>query len=233
MEKILNVKELLGDLTRGLFIERPNRFVGLVSVDRKIFKAHISDTGRLKELLVSEARTLLAENPGGKLDYKLIAVEKDNEWVFLNTSLHSKIAEEIIRKGFLGFIPSKIEKEVRWGKSRIDFRVNSNFYIEIKGCNLSENGICLFPDAPTERGRKHLVELIELKQIGFRTAVMFLAFRNCSCFKPNKERDPLFSEVFEQALKEGIEFFGFKLGFDPESGWIYLKEKLKICNFSK
>ena len=233
MEKILNVKELLGDLTRGLFIERPNRFVGLVSVDRKILKAHISDTGRLKELLVPGARTLLGENPRGRLDYKLIAVERDDEWVFLNTSLHSKIAEEIIRKGFLGFVPSKIEKEVRWGKSRIDFRVNSNFYIEIKGCNLSKNDVCLFPDAPTERGRKHLVELIELKHRGFRTAVMFLAFRSCNCFKPNKERDPLFSEVFEQALKEGIEFFGFKLGFDPESGWIYLKEKLKICNFSK
>jgi sugar fermentation stimulation protein A len=79
MEKILNVKELLGNLTRGLFIERPNRFVGLVSVEEKIFKAHISDTGRLKELLTSGTKTLLAENPEGKLDYKLIAVEKGNE----------------------------------------------------------------------------------------------------------------------------------------------------------
>jgi len=229
MEKILNVKELLGDLTRGLFIERPNRFVGLISVDRKIFKAHISDTGRLKELLVSGARVLLAGNPKGRLDYKLIAVEKDDEWVFLNTSLHSKIAEEIIRKGFLGFIPSKIEKEVRWGKSRIDFRVNSNFYIEIKGCNLSENDICLFPDAPTERGRKHLAELIELKQKGFRTAVMFLVFRKCRCFRPNKLEDPAFSKVFENALQKGVKFFAFKLSFCPESGWVYLKERVKLC----
>ncbi|GAB6075522.1 DNA/RNA nuclease SfsA [Desulfurobacterium crinifex] len=229
MEKILNVKELLGDLTQGLFIERPNRFVGLISVDREIFKAHISDTGRLKELLVPGARTLLAGNPKGRLDYKLIAVEKDDEWVFLNTSLHSKIAEEVIRKGFLGFIPSKIEKEVRWGKSRIDFRVNSNFYIEIKGCNLSENDICLFPDAPTERGRKHLVELIELKQRGFRTAVMFLVFRKCRCFRPNKLEDPAFSKTFEKALQIGVKFFAFKLSFCPENGWIYLKERIKLC----
>jgi sugar fermentation stimulation protein A len=177
MERILNVKELLGDFSQGLFVERQNRFVGLVSVKGKIFKAHISDTGRLKELLIPETPVILANNERGKLDYKLVAVLNDKTWVFLNTSLHSKIAQKIIEKGLLGFIPKEIKREVRWKNSRIDFLVDGKFYIEVKGCNLEKRDTCLFPDAPTARGRKHLEDLIELKEKGFETAVLFLVFR--------------------------------------------------------
>ncbi|MEO2068126.1 MAG: DNA/RNA nuclease SfsA [Desulfurobacteriaceae bacterium] len=229
MEKILNVKELLGDFSRGLFVERPNRFVGLVSVKGKIFKAHISDTGRLKELLIPETPVILANNERGKLDYKLVAVLNDGTWVFLNTSLHSKIAQKVIEKGLLGFIPEEIKREVKWRNSRIDFLVDGKFYIEVKGCNLEKRNICLFPDAPTARGRKHLEDLIELREKGFETAVLFLVFRKCECFKPHEVQDPKFAKTFKLALEKGVKFYAFKLSFCPESGWIYFEKEIALC----
>jgi sugar fermentation stimulation protein A len=227
--ELLSLRELFKELTFGTLVERVNRFSAVVKTDSGVKKAHISDTGRLKELLTFGAPLLLAENPRGKLDYKLVAVKSDKDWVFLYTPAHLLIAEKLLRKGFLGFYPKEIRKEVKHGKSRIDLLIDGNFYLEVKGCNLVKGCTCLFPDAPTERGRKHLKELISLRQKGFRTGVLFLAFRPCSCFSPNAETDPLFAESFKRALSSGVEFFGVKLKFLPETGGIYVDGKLPLC----
>ena len=223
------MRELLGELTLGTFIERVNRFCAVVRTKGKICRAHISDTGRLKELLIPGAKVLLAENPSGKLDYKLVAVRGSDDWIFLYTPLHSLVAEELIKGGFLGFYPEEVKKEVKCGKSRIDFLIDGNFYLEVKGCNLLKETACLFPDAPTERGKKHLEELISLREKGFRTGILFLAFRQCDCFSPNADVDNEFAKSFERALSSGVEFFGAKLKFLPETGGIYLDGELPLC----
>jgi sugar fermentation stimulation protein A len=226
---LFNVKEFLGEFTFGQFLERENRFVCRVLVKNKERKAHLSDTGRLRELLKKGAPVVLSPNPKGKLDYKVVSIGNEGEWIFLNPSLHSRIAERLIREGFIGTYPKSIRREVTVGKSRIDFLIDESFYLEVKGCNLVEEEVCLFPDAPTLRGKKHLLELIRLKEKGFRTGVLFLAFRECNCFSPNRRTDWEFCNTFKRALSSGVEFFGFKLGFCPESGNITVRDRLNIC----
>ena len=230
---LFNLKKHFGRLIPAGFVDRVNRFVVLARVEGEIKRAHLSDTGRLKELLVGGAPLLLAPNPNGKLDYKVVAVKKEGKWVLLNTSLHSKIARLIIEKGFLGFKPRSVRSEVKAGKSRIDFLIDENFYLEVKGCNLVIDGACLFPDAPTGRGKKHLEELVRLREKGYRCAVLFLSFRDCSCFMPNFRTDPDFGRAFKVALEKGVEFFGFKFFLDGERGELHLKSPLKPCESLK
>ena len=225
---LLNLKDYFGEFTRGTLIERPNRFVALVEVNGEVKRAHVSDTGRLGELLERGAPVLLSPNPKGKLDYKFVAVKKEEDWVLLNTSVHSIIARKVLERGLLGFKPKTIKPEFNFGNSRIDFLLDENFLLEVKGCNLVENGICLFPDVPTERGKKHLKELTAALRKGFRAGLLFLAFRNCSCFLPNKKRDPDFSSLFFEALKSGVEFYGVRLRFSESVG-VSFRGLLKIC----
>ncbi len=212
MTELLNVENYLGPLTYGTFKERINRFTVKVDVEGREFLAHLSDTGRLKELLTPGSPVALALNPRGKLDFKLVSIKAD-EWVFLYTPLHSRIAEKLIRRGILGFKPKDIKKEVKVGNSRIDFLVDNNFFIEVKGCNLKIGNTCLFPDAPTKRGRKHVEELISLQQKGYPTAILFLLFRNCSHFKPNAAIDPDFYEAYRKARKSGTQILTVNLFF--------------------
>ncbi|MEO2065188.1 MAG: DNA/RNA nuclease SfsA, partial [Desulfurobacteriaceae bacterium] len=183
---------------------------------------------RLRELLTPSSPLLLAPNPKGKLDYKVVAVKKSDEWILINTQVHSKIAQRLIEEGYLGFKPKEVLREVKVGKSRIDFLIDKDFYLEVKGCNLVVNGTCLFPDAPTERGRKHLEELIALKRKGYRAGVLFLAFRRCSELRPNSETDPAFSEAFERAKALGVEFFAFNLSLHPLSGKVRVVGKVPV-----
>jgi len=124
--------------------------------------------------------------------------------VLINTSLHSAIAEKLIKLGVLGFKPQKVKREVKIGSSRFDFLVDGSAVVEVKGCNLVINDTCLFPDAPTERGRRHVEELIELKRKGLRPFVLFLLLRKCSRFSPNKKTDPAFAQALQIALAEGV-----------------------------
>ncbi|ADU97304.1 sugar fermentation stimulation protein [Thermovibrio ammonificans HB-1] len=226
--KVLDLKEEFGQLTFGTFVERLNRFVVLLLVNGELKKAHLSDTGRLRELLVEGAPLLLAPNPRGKLDYKVVAVKSGGEWVLINTQVHPKIAQGLIEAGCLGFKPKEILREVKRGRSRIDFLIDGDFYLEVKGCNLVKEGVCLFPDAPTERGRKHLEELIRLKREGFRAGVLFLAFRSCFSLRPNAETDSAFAEVFSEAKLSGVDFFAFRLVLKPLSGEVWAVEEIPV-----
>ncbi|WP_457681023.1 DNA/RNA nuclease SfsA [Thermovibrio sp.] len=229
--KVLDLKEEFGSLFEGRFVERLNRFTALVKWRNSLRKAHVSDTGRLRELLLPGAPLLLASNPKGKLDFKLVAVFKGS-WILLNTSLHSKIAEKVIKEGFLGFKPESIKREVPVGNSRIDFLLEEDFFLEVKGCNLVKGRRCLFPDAPTLRGSKHLAELLKLKREGKRAGVLFLCFRSCSCFSPNFETDPKFSSLLLTAVKEGVKLFLFSFYLN-ERGEVYLKSPINLCKSLK
>ncbi|WP_456395280.1 DNA/RNA nuclease SfsA [Desulfurobacterium sp.] len=212
MTVLLDLSEKFGDLKEATFLQRKNRFVGECLLNGKIITCHIADTGRLKEILVKGRKILVSLNPPHlKTRTKLIAAEMKEGFILLNTSIHSLIGEAAIKQGVLGFIPETLKKEVNIGKSRMDFLVDGNHYVELKGCNLREGNVCLFPDAPTERGRKHLEELIKLKEKGFRTSILLMILRDAEFFKPNAQTDPQFTRTFYTALKKGVEFKAFKV----------------------
>ncbi len=165
--KLKNVK--FEKLMEGTFLSRPNRFTSEIRYKEKVSLAHLHDPGRLKELLIKGA-TVLFTHSSGKLPYYLRAVKTSDELVLIDSSIHSKIAEEIFQ-----YIPEltsfkTIKKEVKFGISRIDFSLDS-VPLEVKGCTLVINNVALFPDAPTKRGTRHVMEIIHHKGI-----ILFLIF---------------------------------------------------------
>ncbi len=218
----------LGTLTTGSLIERKNRFLATATVNGQIKKVHIADTGRLEEILTPNRELLLLKNrPGLKTDYTLIAAKMEEGWVLINTKLHSPVAKKAIEAGLLGFLPKKVQTEARFGDSRIDFLAD-NMLIELKGCSLVENNICLFPNAPTTRGTRHIEELIQAKEKGFEAAILIMALRRCTCFRPHPTRDEAFRKIFKKALQKGVHFFGFFIRIDEDLHIVYDGE-LQLC----
>jgi sugar fermentation stimulation protein A len=222
---------LISNLIQGKFLERPNRFLVLFETDGKSREAHLRDPGRLKELLIPGTPLLLraAQNPHRKTGYDVIAVWKDEIWVLLNSGFHSDLAAELIEADIIPeFSGYKIKKrEYTYGKSRIDFLLgrnlpsgNEDMLLEVKGCTLVEGGWAKFPDAPTERGKRHVEELIKAKKEGLNAAILFLIIReDARIFSPNWEMDPDFSAALEQASQKGVKIIAYSF-----------KNLLKDCN---
>lgn len=223
---------VITNLICGKFIDRPNRFTVTFKAEYTVEKAHLRDPGRLNELLTPEADLLLrpALNlTGRKTKYDVIAVLKDDLWVVINSGFHSDIATDLIESSqiseFSGYFVEK--REYNYGKSRIDFLLSDKEYqkllVEVKGCTLVEDGLALFPDAPTTRGTRHLKELIRARKEGLNSAVLFLIMReDAKEFSPNYTMDPDFSNALVKAHKEGVNIIAcsFKI--------IYIKDKLHV-----
>jgi sugar fermentation stimulation protein A len=152
----------------------------------------------------------------------------DDGWVLVNTSLHSKIGMEAIKNGILGFFPQNIKREVQFGKSRLDYLVDNNTFVELKASNLLIDNRCIFPDAPTERGVKHLKELHLATKKGYKAIILIMGLRNCSCFSPNKILDKNFSDSFFNVLNNGVQFVGFKVKIDDKKR-VVLNGSMKLC----
>jgi len=210
------------NLKKGTFLTRPNRFVSEILYKNKVELAHIHDPGRLNELLI-KGKEILFTNSSGKLKYYVKAVKSDEKWVLIDTSLHSKIAVKLF-----SYMPEfskvkEIKKEVPIGKSRIDF-VLDGMPLEVKGVTLVKKEIALFPDAPTERGTRHVQEIIENKG-----AILFLVFREALKFGPNFEIDPKFAKKLSEARKKKIPIFVEQISFNGEM--IYYNGSIPLDNF--
>ncbi len=228
-KKLFDLKEL-GNLKEAVFIKRPNRFVGLCLVDNEEKTCHIADPGRLKEILTEGRKVLVVKSkPGLKLDYKMVAAKMEDGWILLNTSFHSKIALNAIKSGVLGFIPEKIKTEVKFGESRLDFLLDDRIFVELKGSNLLMGNRCVFPDAPTKRGTRHIRELIEAKEKGFESVILIMGLRDCSCFSVNGNLDPDFEKAFKEGLKKGVKYAGFKIKIDKEFN-VLLNGEMNLCD---
>lgn len=216
------------DYVKGIFKNRPNRFIAEVEVDGKIEIAHVPNTGRCKELLVDGAAVYLkpSDNPKRKTRFTLHFVVNKGELVSLYSQEANSIVYDAILNGKIkelqGYSYHQREKQV--DDSRIDiylanqeddccgmeFLVDS-CYIEVKGVTLIVDGEARFPDAPTERGAKHLKELIKLKNEGNRAVVFFLIQHPAgNYFRPNWENDPKFSQTLVEAEKAGVEIIVYK-----------------------
>ena len=205
---------------KAIFRKRPNRFIAEVEINGKIAIAHVPNTGRCKELLVDGAIVYLLpnDNPKRKTKYSLHFVENNDKLVSIYSQLANKIVYEAIVNGKIKELNSysEIKQEKTVGKSRIDIYLANNkgendCFVEVKGVTLVKCQVAMFPDAPTERGRKHLNELIELRKNGHRAVVFFLIQHpNGNSFRPNWENDPEFAKTLAIAHKEGVEILVYK-----------------------
>ncbi|MDR3063502.1 MAG: DNA/RNA nuclease SfsA [Methanobrevibacter sp.] len=206
---------------KAKFKERPNRFIAKIEIDGKEEIAHVPNTGRCKELLTPNTTVYLlpSDNPNRKTKYSLHFVENRAYLVSIYSSQANEIVYEAIKskkiKELNGY--NKIKKEKTVGNSRIDLfledekKKHPDCYIEVKGVTLVKGKTAIFPDAPTQRGKKHLEELIELKKQGFRAIVFFLIQHPLgNSFKPNWETDLNFSKMLQIAEKEGVEILVYK-----------------------
>ena len=233
----------LPPLISGRFLERKNKFLILATIKRNwrnhLIDAHLHDPGRLQELLRPGVRLLLhkitKKKTRRKTNYDVLFVKYKEKWVLINTMYHRAITQAILTHPALNLIPSgsKIIPEYSIGNSRIDFLVDTpnggKLFIEVKGCTLKKGMAALFPDAPTKRGRKHLIELKQLLSQGFKAMVIFLVFTpNVDCFRINEELDPALAEVFNEARNEGLDVVPIQLSFIDN--WIHFEKVLPYCS---
>ena len=206
------------DYVKGIFKNRPNRFIAEVEVDGNLEIAHVPNTGRCKELLVDDAVVWLkpSDNPNRKTKFSLHFVENTGVLVSLYSQQANSIVYDAIINGKIkelsGYDYHQREKTV--DDSRIDIYLaneNEECYVEVKGVTLIVDGEARFPDAPTERGAKHLKELIKLKKDGNRCAVFFLIQHPAGkFFRPNWQNDPKFSQTLNEAYDEGVEILVYR-----------------------
>lgn len=206
--KYSNIKE-------GIFLSRPNRFIAEVEVDGITETVHVKNTGRCKELLQKGNLVYLfkSDNPNRKTKYDLVAVRKQREGkssllINMDSQIPNDVAEEWLKKCGMFSENAVIRREVFFNKSRFDLYVEDgerNAFIEVKGVTLENDGVASFPDAPTERGIKHLNELIEAKKSGYEAYILFvIQMKEIHLFKPNRERHPQFADALKKAHGEGV-----------------------------
>ena len=208
------------NITRGTFIKRPNRFIAEVNIDGRKEIVHVKNTGRCKELLIpgSEVWLNAPGTPGRKTKYDLVAVRKSTGVLF---NIDSQAPNTVVKEWLQKQDYSLVKPEYRYGDSRIDFYMEKDdekFLMEVKGCTLEEGGIGYFPDAPTERGVKHIGELIKAKKEGYRAILSFvIQMEGVSEVRPNIAMQPEFGNAWNKALKAGVEIWFLKCKVDKGS----------------
>lgn len=221
-------------IVKGKFIERPNRFVAVVEVDGERVKAHVKNTGRCRELLVEGAAVYLEDFEGRmgtrKMRYSLIGVEKRTPAGMLMVNMDSQapnkavgeaLADDSIMLEGMGRL-TLINPEKTFGKSRFDFYVEDEAgrgaYIEVKGVTLEDEGIVRFPDAPTERGVKHINELISAAVEGYKAYVIFVVqMSGMKEFRPNDETHSQFGQTLRNADAAGVKVLAYECIIDEDS----------------
>lgn len=199
------------NIVKGKFISRPNRFIANVEIMGKIEVVHVKNTGRCKELLTAGATVFCekSNNPNRKTQYDLISVYKGERLINMDSQAPNKVFYEYLQSGKCYKDLTHIKGEYTYGDSRIDFYCESEkekFLIEVKGVTLENDGVVMFPDAPTLRGIKHIDELIKAKENGYRTAVAFvIQMDNIKYFTPNKATHKDFADALKRAEKAGVE----------------------------
>ncbi len=199
------------------FLERPNRYLARVEIDGQETKAHVPDPGRLPGLMIPGRRVRLIYNSGPKrkTDYSLVLVRHGTIWVSVYPVFANKVVEKELAEVNLSCLNGykKFNREVKCGESRFDFQLeflDVKAFVEVKSVSLVEEGVGKFPDAPTQRGVKHLKELIALREQGFRTVVLFVSQRSdARSIISNDQIDPLFGEWLRKAHLASVELYAY------------------------
>lgn len=207
-------------LVEGYLVQRENRFRAAVEIEGHLMSAHIANSGRLRELLVSGRRVWLASTEEGsaptrrKTAYDLVLVEANGTLVSIDARLPNRLFVEDLAARWMGQEGLRIESEVRRRESRLDFRLAANgraCWVEVKSVTLVRAGVAMFPDAPTARGRRHLEALGEAVAQGEEAAVAFIVQRDdAMCFSPNIETDPAFAQRLHDVAQLGVAVKAFR-----------------------
>ena len=205
----------------GTFLSRPNRFLAHVMLDGHEVVCHVKNTGRLRELLIPGTPVVVQYHPdametGRKTEYSLIGVAKNNIWVNIDSQAPNQVAYEWLTVGDgLPFCPrpQHVRREVKYGQSRFDLAFEDSgkpWLMEVKGVTLDVDSTAMFPDAPTERGVKHIAELADAAEHGFGAAVLFvIQMKGITAFAPHAERHPAFAEALGNAKKRGVKVWAY------------------------
>ena len=197
-------------IEEGRFLSRPNRFIAHVELNGEQVVCHVKNTGRCRELLIPGARVLLkrAENPARKTAYDLISVWKGERLINMDAAAPNTVFDQWLREGGLGFVPTLVRPECTHGDSRFDFyfeKEGKGCFAEVKGVTLEEDGLVRFPDAPTERGVKHLHGLARCVAEGYEAyAVFVIQMRHVRCFAPAWDKHPAFGLALREAAEAGV-----------------------------
>lgn len=221
-----------GQVEKARFLERPNRFVAWVELEGRRQICHVKNTGRCRELLVPGCAVYLekARNPDRRTPYDLIAVEKGDKLINMDSAAPNKVfGEWAAQSGLFGPAPL-IRPETVHGDSRFDFYIESQgrrIFAEVKGCTLEDQGRCLFPDAPTERGLKHLNGLIRCVEQGYEAmAVFVIQMEGARSFSPNDAADPAFGQALRRCRQAGVEILALECRVSP--GAVAIRPEIRV-----
>lgn len=200
---------IYSDMAPGVFLSRPNRFIAHIEIDGQTEIVHVKNTGRCRELLPAGAQVWCQKstNPNRKTKYDLITVRKGSRLINMDSQAPNQAAREWLAAGGLGEI-GNLRAETKHGDSRFDFSFTKDrktCFLEVKGVTLENNGICAFPDAPTERGAKHLRGLTEAIKAGYGAYVLFvIQMADVQYLHPNDATDPEFGKALREAAANGV-----------------------------
>ena len=206
------------------FLARPNRFIAQVELDGQAETVHVKNTGRCRELLLPGRTVWLEEsgNPSRKTRFDLIAVGKDGLLINMDAQAPNRVFQEWAQEGRFREGLTLLRPETAWGDSRFDFywedAAGARGFVEVKGCTLEENGLAMFPDAPTVRGVKHLHELARAQKEGYRcTVCVVIQMKGCRLFCPNERTHPEFGQALREAAAAGVQVLAVDCHVTPDS----------------
>ena len=211
-----------GKIVPGVFLSRPNRFIAHIAIEGNEEICHVKNTGRCRELLPTGAKVfcLDAQSPARKTRYDLIAVQKGQRLINMDSQAPNAAVKEWLLSGGLGQIQD-LRSESRHGDSRFDFSFSKDgvpCFLEVKGVTLENDGICAFPDAPTVRGTRHITELTKLKQQGYGAYVLFvIQMSDVLYLHPNDATDPAFGTALRNAAQNGVEILAMDCTITPDT----------------
>ena len=217
----------------GLFLARPNRFIAHVQIDGQVEICHVKNTGRCKELLVPGCTVYCQRsgNPSRKTKFDLIAVQKGGRLINMDSQAPNQAAGEWLAAGGLGEI-SELRAEVKQGDSRFDFsfvKDGKRCFLEVKGCTLENDGVCAFPDAPTERGAKHIRGLTALAREGYGAYILFvIQMADVKYIRPHDETDPEFGRALREAAANGVTVLAMDCAVDVDRMEVRLPVLVKL-----
>lgn len=214
---------LYKDILSGYFIERPNRFIAHVNINGQAEVCHVKNTGRCKELLKEGSLVYVQKNddPKRKTKYSLIAVQKGDLLINMDSQAPNKAVYEWLQEKQPWGEIKLLKPETKYKDSRFDFYLETDtekMFIEVKGVTLEDNGVVSFPDAPTERGVRHITELIESISEGYKAAVIFvIQMEGVKYFTPNRKTHAAFADILRKASLNGVKIMALECAVRPDS----------------
>lgn len=222
------------EIVEGIFLQRPNRFIAHVLINGEEEIVHVKNTGRCKEILTHGTTCYLerASNPNRKTKYSLIAAYKGDMLINIDSQIPNAVIEEAVKESKIEGIdePTFVKREVTYHKSRFDVYYetkDAKGFVEVKGATLEKDHVAMFPDAPTERGRKHVLEMIDAVKEGYEGSIVFLIqLKGVKYFTPNAEMDQAFADALKKASKAGVKVLAYQCVVSKDT--ITITDQVKV-----